>query len=80
MAAPMVTDDLESPSSVFPIPTISTEIDDDEVESSFKELQDWTQYIAQHPGQRAQLLKFTAKVQASLETLLGGEEREAPAT
>ena len=77
--APMATDDPESPSSVFPIPTVTTEIDEAEAESSFQELQSWTRYIAQHPGQRTRLLKFTAEVQASLETLLGGEEREAPA-
>ena len=34
-------------------PTVTTEIDDAEAESSFDELQSWTRYIAQHPGQRA---------------------------
>ena len=44
--APM---DVES--SSFPILTTEEEIDDQEAEKSFKELQDWIRYIAQHKGQ-----------------------------
>ena len=70
--APMDTGDSEP---AFAIPTVTTEIDDAEAESSFKELQDWTRYIAQHPGQRARLLHFTAEVQdLQLEAIAGRYE------
>ncbi len=75
--ADMLTD--EEPSS-FTIPSVEGALQEDEVESSFKELQDWTRYIAQHKEQRQRLLSFTAQVMDSLKTLLGGEEGEKPAS
>ena len=75
--ADMLTD--EEPSS-FTIPSVEGALQEDEVESSFKELHDWTCYIAQHKEQHQRLLSFTAQVMDSLKTLLGGEEGEKPAS
>ena len=73
----MLTDEESVP---FTIPSVEGALQDDEVESSFKELHDWTRYIAQHQEQRQRLLCFTAQVMDSLKALLGGTEGEKPAT
>src|SRR6266704_196120 len=75
--ADMLTD--EEPSS-FTIPSVEGALQEDEVESSFKELQDWTRYIAQHQEQRQRLLSFTVQVADSLKALLGGAEEGKPTT
>jgi hypothetical protein len=66
--------------STLAFTTVETEIDDDEAESSFKEMLDWMRYIAQHKGQRARLLDLTDVAAASLRDLLGLEEERQPAS
>src|SRR6266704_1820352 len=75
--APMLTDN--EPSS-FTIPSVEGALNLDEVESSFKELHDWTRYIAQHQEQCQRLYAFTAQVMDSLSTLLGEAEGGKPAS
>jgi len=70
-------DTVELP-SVFSISTNENEMADEETESSFKELQDWTRYIAQHQGQRQRLLEFTVKVATLLRDLMGVPEEQKP--
>jgi hypothetical protein len=65
-------------SSVFSISTNENEMADEETESSFKELQDWTRYIAQHQGQRQRLLEFTVEVATLLRDLMGVPEEQKP--
>jgi hypothetical protein len=79
-AVPMDTDRASSPvlDSHLAFTTVDAEIDDDEAESSFKELLDWMRYLAQHRGQRARLLDFTSVAAASLQDLMGLEEERQP--
>ena len=69
----MATDEA-SPPTVFHIPHTEAVLDDEEAEKSFKELQDWVKYIAQHQGQQRRLLQLTTVVVDSLKDLLGEPE------
>jgi hypothetical protein len=64
--------------SRFTVQTTDDEIDDKEAESSFKELTDWTRYVAQHKGQRQRLLAFTVEVASLLRDLMGLPEEGKP--
>jgi hypothetical protein len=72
--AAMATDE----PSRFTVQTTDDEIDDEEAESSFKELTDWTRYVAQHKGQRQRLLAFTVEVASLLRDLMGLPEEGKP--
>ena len=60
--------------------TVEDEIDDDEAESSFKELLDWMRYLAQHKGQRGRLLDLMSVAADSLRDLTGSEGDRQPAS
>ena len=66
---------MDTDDSMVPIPlaftTVADELDDNEAESLFKELKDWVWYLAQHKGQRQQLLTLTTKIVMSLLDFLG---------
>ena len=50
-------------------------LDDNKAESSFKQLLEWMQYLAQHKEQRGRLLDLMSTAAASLRDLTGlGEE------
>src|SRR6266478_7815287 len=55
-------------------------LDNDKAESSFKELLDWMQYLAQHKEQRGRLLDLMSIAAASLRDLTGLEEERQPAS
>jgi hypothetical protein len=80
-AIPMDTDKGSSPvPDPLAFATAEDALDDDEAESSYKELLDWMRYIAQHKEQRARLLDLMTAAAASLRDLTGLEEERQPAS
>src|SRR6266568_1683653 len=51
--------------------TVDTTLNDDEAESSFKELLDWMRYLAQHKEQRGRLSDLFTAASSSLRDLMG---------
>ena len=60
--------------------SVEEDMDDEEAESSFKELLDWIRYLAQHQGQRGRLIDLFTVATSSLRDLSGIPELEKPAS
>src|ERR1700759_736890 len=60
--------------------TVEDDMDDDEAESSFKELLDWMRYLAQYKGQRGRLTDLLNAAVSSLRSLSGDTGEKKPAS
>src|ERR1700760_2303576 len=68
------------PANTVSFATVADDIDDEEVETSFKELLDWMRYLGQYARQRGRLTALLTEAVDNLRTLSGETGREKPAS
>src|SRR6201995_5967136 len=68
------------PATTVSFATVEEDMDDEEAESSFKELTDWMRYLGQHKGRRGQLTTLLIAAVENLRALSGETGGKKPAS